>query len=98
MFDKMKQLLDMQKKLQEVKYNLENTNFKMASSDGLVKITMSASQEVKEVIIQRPIEQIDKATLEKALKDAYNRAIRHSQEMTQQKMKEVTGFDLGGLL
>ncbi len=38
-FDKMKQLMDMQKKMQEVKQELENANFDIASADGLIKIS-----------------------------------------------------------
>jgi len=52
MFDKMKQFMEMQKKVQEIKRVLESTTFEVTSSDGLVKVTMSGSQEVKEVSIQ----------------------------------------------
>ncbi|MFA4888243.1 MAG: YbaB/EbfC family nucleoid-associated protein [Candidatus Omnitrophota bacterium] len=93
MFDKMKQLMDMQKKMQEIKRQLDNTNFDVASSDGLVKITMNGSQEVKGLTIQ----EADKASLEKALMDTYNRAIKRSHELAAQKMKEVTGLNLPGL-
>ncbi|MCU0652514.1 MAG: YbaB/EbfC family nucleoid-associated protein [Candidatus Omnitrophica bacterium] len=95
MFDKMKQLMDMQKKMQEMKRALDNTNFEISSSDGLIKITMNGSQEVKEVSIQA--EQLDKPALEKAMKDAYNRAIKRSHDLAGQKMKEITGFNLPGL-
>ncbi|MGA2775594.1 MAG: YbaB/EbfC family nucleoid-associated protein [Candidatus Omnitrophota bacterium] len=52
MFDKMKQLLEMQKKMQEMKRELENTDFEISSSDGLVKLTMTGAQEVKNISIQ----------------------------------------------
>ena len=51
MFDKMKGLFEMQKKMQEIKRVLDNTNFDIQSSDGLVKITMNGSQEIKEIVI-----------------------------------------------
>lgn len=97
MFDKMKALMDMKKKMEDVKRELDNTDFEVASSDGLVKITMNGSQEVKEVCIQKDIQGMDKVNLEKAIKDAYNRSIKRSHDIAAQKMKEVTGFNLPGL-
>lgn len=91
MFDKMKALFEMQKKMQAVKRELENTNFEIESSDGLVKITMNGAQEVKGIAIK------DNPQLENALKDVFNRSIKRSQEIAAQKMKEVTGINLPGL-
>jgi len=98
MFDKMKQLMEMQKKMQEMKRQLDNADFEVASSDGLVKITMSGSQEIKEISLQGDLKEADKIALEKALKDAYNRAIKRSHDMAAEKMKDITGFNLPGLL
>jgi DNA-binding protein YbaB len=89
--------MDMQKKMQEVKRELDNTNFEIASSDGIVKITMTGSQEVKEVSLQRPIQELDNASLEKALKDVYNRAIKRSHDLAASKMKDMAGFNIPGL-
>lgn len=97
MFDKMKQLMDMQKKMQEVKRQLDAATFDIESSDGLVKITMNGSQEVGEVVIQRDITAEQKSNLEKAVKDAYNKAIKRSHELAAQMMKNVTGLNLPGL-
>ncbi len=97
MFDKMKQLMEMQKKMQEMKRQLDETFFEIASSDGLVKITMSGSQEVRDISIQKEVQGIEKAALEKAMKDAYNRAIKRSHDLAAAKMKEVTGFNIPGL-
>ena len=46
MFDKMKGLFEMQKKMQEVKRELDNTSFDIESSDGLIKITMNGARQV----------------------------------------------------
>ncbi len=97
MFDKMKALMDMQKKMQEVKRELDNTTFEIASSDGLVKITMNGSQEVRGATVQGDLADIDKTSLERAMKDAYNRAIKHSHDLAAQKMKAVTGLNIPGL-
>ena len=97
MFDKIKTLMDMQGKMQEIKRQLDNATFEIASSNGLVKITMTGSQELKEIKIQGNIQEIEKTALEQALKDAYNRAIRRAQELAAEKMKAATGFNLPGL-
>ncbi|MHB8155032.1 MAG: YbaB/EbfC family nucleoid-associated protein [Candidatus Omnitrophota bacterium] len=97
MFDKMKELFEMQKKMQEVKRELDNINFDIQSSDGAVKITMNGSQEIKEVVIKDNLGESEKARLGNSLKDTFNRAIKRSQEVAAQKMKEVTGFNIPGL-
>ena len=97
MFDKMKQLMEMQKKMQEMKRELENTSFDILSSDGLVKVTMTGAQEVKDVAIQGELPSLDKLALEKSIKDAYNRAVKRSHEIAAQKMKDIHGFNIPGL-
>ena len=97
MFDKMKSLFEMQKKMQEVKRELENTNFDIQSSDGLVKITMNGAQEVREVVIKDGLGESENKNLPSSFKDAFNRGIKRSQEIAAQKMKDVTGFNLPGL-
>ena len=97
MLDKMKALFEMQKKMQEVKRELDNTNFDIQSSDGLVKITMNGAQEVKEVVIKENLEESERNKLESSLKDTFNRGIKRSQELAAQKMKDVTGLNLPGL-
>ena len=96
MLDKMKALLEMQKKMQEVKRELENTNFDIQSSDGIVKITMSGVQEIKDVTIKDNFDESERMCLGSSLKDTFNRAIKHSQEIAGQKMKDVTGLNLPG--
>ena len=97
MFDKMKGLFEMQKKMQEVKRVLENTNFDIQSSDGVVKITMNGAQEIKEVVIKDNLGEAERVRLASSLKDTFNRAIKRSQEVAAQKMKDVTGFNIPGL-
>jgi DNA-binding protein YbaB len=95
MFDKMKGLFEMQKKMQEVKKVLDNTTFDIQSSDGVVKITMNGAQEIKEVVLKDNLG--ESARLAVSLKDTFNRAIKRSQEVAAQKMKDVTGFNIPGL-
>jgi hypothetical protein len=97
MFDKMKGLFEMQKKMQEVKRVLEDTNFDIQSFDGLVKITMNGAQEVRAITVKDNLSEQEKARLDAALKDTFNRSIKRSQEIAAQKMREVTGINIPGL-
>jgi DNA-binding YbaB/EbfC family protein len=95
MFDKMKQLMEMQKKMQEVRRQLDSTTFEVSSADQALRIVMNGSQEAKEVFINDPaVPQETKTKLEKAVKDAYNKGIKRSHEIAAQKMKEVSGLNL----
>jgi DNA-binding YbaB/EbfC family protein len=97
MFDKIKGLMEMRKKLEEVKKELDKTSFNIESSGGLVKITMNGSQEVQEVTLGSSSLEGQKDKLQKELKDTFNRAIKRSQEIAAQKMKEATGINLPGM-
>ena len=100
MFDKMKALMDMQKKMQELKRQLDDAVFEVGSSDGLVKITMNGSQELKDIKIVSGLENdsLSAKSLETALKDAFGRALKHSRDIAAEKMKGVVGFNLPGLI
>jgi len=82
---------------QEMKRQLENTVFEIESPGSLVKIKMSGAQEVKEVVIREGFSEKEKSELEKAIKDAYNMAIKHSQKVAAEKMRDITGFNLPGI-
>ncbi|MDD5254565.1 MAG: YbaB/EbfC family nucleoid-associated protein [Candidatus Omnitrophica bacterium] len=97
MFDKIKGLMEMQKKMQQAKRELESTAFEVASPDGLVKLTMNGSQEVSALTIQGELTEAGKRALEQALKDVYNKAIKRSQDIAAAKMKEITGLNIPGL-
>ena len=97
MFDKMKQLMQMQKSIAEMKRQLDAATFKAAGPDGAVTITMNGSQIVQAVTLSPEALGMKKEILEKSLKDAYNRAIKQSHDLAASKMKEITGFNLPGM-
>jgi nucleoid-associated protein EbfC len=98
MFDKIKGLMEMRKKLEGVKKELDRTNFDILSSCGTVKVTMNGSQEVKEVAcLDSGLSADQKDRLQKALRDVFNRAVKRSQEIAAQKMKDATGLNLPGM-
>lgn len=92
MFDKMKALWDMQKKMQELKRELDATTFEVESPDKSVKITMNGSQEMQDLKIQA-----GSGNLEAAIKETCNRAIKRSHDIAAEKMKQATGLNLPGL-
>ncbi len=98
MFDKMKQMLEMQRKMQEMKRQLDAATFSVVSADGSVTVSMNGSQEVMGVTLRQDYASVAKDSLEKAIRDAYNRAIKRSHELAAQKMKEITGMNLPGLM
>ncbi|MCK9431963.1 MAG: YbaB/EbfC family nucleoid-associated protein [Candidatus Omnitrophica bacterium] len=97
MFDKMKGLFEMQKKMQEVKRALEEAVFEIKSSDGAVEMKMNGAQQVQEVRIKEGLTPQENARLGDSLKDTFNRAVKRSQEIAAGKMREVTGINLPGL-
>ena len=94
MFDKMKQLFEMQKSMQELKRKLEEANFDILSSNGMVKINMNAAQKINSVSINGELAGLDKAALEKSICDAYDRALKHAQEIAAGQLKDMPGLNL----
>lgn len=92
MFDKLKGLMELQKKMQQIKKELEETTFDVASSDGSLTITMNGSQEVRDVRMAAGQEK-----LAGQIRDTVNRAIKRSQEIAAQKMKDAAGLNLPGM-
>ena len=99
MFDKLESIMDMQKKAKEIKESLDKAVFETESPDGTTRISMNGSQQVETVTVKCEGLSADaKTKLEKTLKDVYNRAIKHSHELAAQKMKEITGLNIPGLM
>jgi nucleoid-associated protein EbfC len=90
MLDKMKQLWEMKRKMDEIKKELDA--MELASEDSLVKVTITGSQEVKRVEIKVDLAGADKARLEAALTETINRAVRESQKAAAQKMSALGGI------
>ncbi len=90
MLDKMKQLWEMKRKMDEIKKELDG--MKLESEDNLVKISITGSQEVKAVTIKCDLAACDKARLEASLTETINRAVRESQKAAAQKMSALGGL------
>jgi len=95
MFDKMKELLEMKKKMDEIKKELDG--LVLESDDSMVKVTITAAQEIKAILIKPELAGTDKSKLEASLVETVNRAVRQSQKTAAQKMSALTGMGLPGI-
>ena len=89
MLDKMKELMEMKKKMEEIKRELDAVS--LMSEDSLVAVAINGSQEVKSVNIKGELSGMDKAKLESSIMETVNRAIRQSQKSAAEKMGGMTG-------
>lgn len=90
MLDKMKQLWELKKKMDEVKKELDG--LELASEDSLVKVTITGSQEIKAVEVKLDLAGLDKRKLEASLTETVNRAVKESQKAAAQKMSAMGGL------
>lgn len=90
MLDKMKQLWEMKRKMDEIKKELDS--LVLASEDNMVKVSITGSQEIKGIEIKCDLAAADKAKLEAALTETANRAVRESQKAAAQKMSALGGI------
>ena len=97
MFDKLGQLKDlykMQKQVAEIKKRLDNMVIKTASPNHIFEITISGSQEVKEVVVSELYKDFPREKISAELVAVINKAIRDSQSMAAQAMGGAMGIDL----
>ena len=91
MFDKAKDLYKLQKQAKEIKKKLKNTHIE-AEQNGVVVI-INGEQEVMKVTINDEA-LTDSKKLEKSLEECFNKAVKRSQQIGAEMMKDVMG-DMG---
>lgn len=98
MFDKMKQLFDLQNKMQSVKKELERATTEVQSKNGSIKIIIRGDQKINSVSIADSLLNLqNKNMLQDDLVACFNEAIKKSQGLAADKMKQVTGIEIPGL-
>ena len=90
MFDKMKELMEMKRKMEEIKRELDS--LELAAEDSMLKITITASQEVRKVELKGEPASLDKGKLEASIADTVNRAIKQSQKTAAERMHKLGGL------
>lgn len=88
MFDKIKNLYKVQKQAREIKGQLKKTHIE-AENEG-VTVVITGEQEVVEVRITDEALK-DRKKLEKNLESCFNKAIKKSQQIGAELMKDVMG-------
>lgn len=101
MFDKVKQLYQLQKQAKAIKEELANIHIeaeeKVRGDDGVV-VTVNGEMHVVKVVISPALIVADHAKqLEEAIAKATNKAIKKAQEIAAEKMKGMMG-DMQGLM
>ena len=74
MMDKMKGLIEMKRKMDEIKKELESMN--LESEDSMVRVGISGTQEITRVVIKDDLASADKAKLEKYKKTGRSAPVR----------------------
>jgi len=88
MFDKAKDLYKLQKQARSIKKDLKNTHIE-AENEGVL-VTINGEQEV--VSVKIPDEALEnKKKLEESLEKAFNKAVKKSQQIGAEMMKDVMG-------
>ena len=92
MFDIMKKAQELQGKMAELQEELANAEIEGESGAGMVKVKLNGKGEMKGLNIDQSLLKKDEAEmLEDLIIAAHNDAKIKSEQMAQEKMKEVTG-------
>lgn len=99
MFDQAKDLYKLQKQAKQIKKDLKNLHIE-AESNGVV-VTINGEMEVVDVKVPEEMMAAEKREdLQKALLEAFNKAIKKAQEIAAERMREMMGgmgLDLPGM-
>ena len=89
MFDKLGQLKDLwqlKNQMQEIKKRLDSMVIKASSPRHIFEVTISGSQEIKEVAVLAPYNDLSQEEIGRELTAVMNKAIRDSQSLAAQAM------------
>lgn len=92
MFDKARQLYDLQKKARAIQKDLKNTEVEAKAAAGQVAVVFNGEQHIQSVeIAEEMLEPAKKRELEKALQQAIAEAVSRVQAIAAEKMKAIAG-------
>ncbi len=104
MADMFGKLTEMQKKMDEVKRQLNELEVEAETGGGMVRVTANGNREITSIKLDKDIvDPNDIEMLEDLITAGINQAIKKAEEAAQDKMADVTkgmlpgGFDLGNL-
>lgn len=92
MFDKMKELYQLQKKARAIQKELKNIEVEASALDDRIKITFNGEQKIQNLEIDSSLFEVsNKKTVEQGLLSAIREGIARSQQIAAEKMKDVAG-------
>ncbi|MFA6081930.1 MAG: YbaB/EbfC family nucleoid-associated protein [Patescibacteria group bacterium] len=92
MFDKAKQLYDLQKQARAIQKELKDTEIEAVSATGKVKVRFNGEQHILGVEIDESlVAEGQKREVEKAIQQVVAEAIAKSQTVAAEKMKAIAG-------
>jgi DNA-binding protein YbaB len=98
MGDMMGKLKEAKRIADEVKEKLENTLIIIDSAGGDIKIEITGTRKIKNIIVAPALQHGDTKELEKQLIKAMNLAIEKADKTNEEEMKKVAGGLMPGLL
>ena len=87
----MKQAQQMQDRMQRVQGEIAAAGVNGEAGGGMVKVTMAVNHSLRRVTIDPALLSDDKEMLEDLIAAAVNDAVRRVEEMSKEKMADVTG-------
>lgn len=87
----MQQAKKMQARMEEMQNEVKNLEVTGESGAGLVKVTMSGRHDVKRVQIDPSLKEEDMEIVEDLIAAAVNDAVRKVEEVSKEKMGQITG-------
>lgn len=92
MFDKARQLYDLQKKARAIQKELKETEVEAKAAEGLVMVVFNGEQHITELSIDEAMLTPEKKNeLEKALQQAIAEALSRVQAIAAERMKVIAG-------
>lgn len=92
MFDKAKQLYELQKKARGIQKELKKTEVEAKAANGLVSVVFNGEQHIQSIDIDETLlKPENKHDLEKALQQSVAEAISRVQAIAAEKMKAIAG-------
>lgn len=96
MFQKLKQYKDLRDQSKKIQSRLGGKTIEASAAWGKIKMTMNGNQEVVSVTIDQELLN-NKTKTEEAVKDAVNEAVKKSQRLMAEQMREMGGLNIPGL-
>lgn len=97
MFDKVKELMELRKKAEQLKKELEATKIEIAEARG-IKLVMNGAQMVQSVEIEEGLlTPANKNRIQMDLLRSFNNGVKKSQQAAAAKMKNIPGLNLPGM-